>query len=263
VSDIRTPEDEIDRPGFFYPPFTEGWWYQGITYGGHSDYSVDWNRRTKNGDWLQDAGDPVFAQADGTVAEIEREGGAVYINHFGGLWRTESRHMDDIAVKVGDKVKRGDLIGKIGKVGLVASPGFTPSEHLHCVHWKRGSLGEPFKRTKQSFYGEPVRTSVWNSDSKPSSWDAPEAVMIQGPPPRATWESTAREALKKLATTERRLTFTEGVVRELRQQIDSAPAGDEALKAQVEQLQLDLAELQTKYDSLKPAIDALVQAYAS
>ena len=70
MTTIRTPDDEVTTPGWFLPPFTEGWWYQGATYPGHSDFAVDFNRRTVSGGWLQDDGDPVLAAADGTVAEV-------------------------------------------------------------------------------------------------------------------------------------------------------------------------------------------------
>jgi hypothetical protein len=198
VPDIRTPDDEITRKGYFYPPFKEGWWYQGQTYGGHSDFSVDWNRRTKDGQWLNDLGDPVLAAADGTVSEIDRDTGTVYVTHFGGLYRTESRHMRIVSVKLGQKVQRGDKLGEIGAAGISPSSGFIPSPHLHHVHFKRDSIDEPWgdrHRIKQSFYDKPVIASVHDSDSQPrDGWNPPGPVMIQGPAPKATWEGAFREA---------------------------------------------------------------------
>jgi hypothetical protein len=73
MADIRTPDDEVTKPGWFTLPFTEGWTYQGATYAGHSDFSVDWNRRTLSGAWLDDTGDPVLAIADGIFAEVAPE----------------------------------------------------------------------------------------------------------------------------------------------------------------------------------------------
>jgi hypothetical protein len=256
-SDIRTPDDEIERPGFFYPPFKEGWWYEGITYGGHTDYSVDWNRRERKGNswnWVQDEGDPVFAAADGMVAEIDKGNGVVMLNHYGGLWRTEYRHMTGIKVKVGDRVQRSDHIGDIGGVNDYAGKPFSP--HLHHVHWKRSDTSKEFERVKQAFYGQPIRTSVHDSDSRPENWNAPEAVYMQGPPPKATWESAFKEA-------EKRLKASESLVKKLKEQIAQTPAGDAALKAQVEQLELDVAKLQQKIDSLKTPLDALVKAYVA
>ncbi len=223
TTEIRTPDDEIDKPGYFYPPFKTGVNYQGITYGGHSDFSVDFNRRTLAGGWLEDKGDPVFAQANGTVAEVKPEEGVVFINHHGGLDRTESRHMTDIAVKVGQKVKRGDLIGRIGAVGI--SPGrFTPSPHLHLVHWKRDKTSEPFQRTKLSFYGEPIATSVWNSDSQPDNWTPPKAVNVQGPPKPATWESAFKEAAKQLTKAQRDLSTANTTITTLQKELDDLKA---------------------------------------
>ncbi len=69
MGDIRTPDDE--RPDWLYLPVTPGWWYELATYPGHSDYSVDINRRTKAGAWVNDEGDPVLAAQDGTVAAVE------------------------------------------------------------------------------------------------------------------------------------------------------------------------------------------------
>lgn len=195
MTSIRTPEDEVDRPGFFYPPFTSGWFYQGATYAGHTDASVDWNRRTKNGGWLDDTGDPVLAAADGTVAEVDKSNGLVMLNHFGGLWRTEYRHMTDIKVKVGDKVQRGDRVGSIGNV---AGDGRSFGAHLHHVHWKRPTTAAAWQRTRMRFYDKPVEVSVPDSDTKPASWKAPDPVMVEGPPPKATWESAYREAAKAL-----------------------------------------------------------------
>jgi murein DD-endopeptidase MepM/ murein hydrolase activator NlpD len=167
-----------DRPGVFYPPFREGWWYEGATYAGHSNYSVDWNRRTATGGYIEDRGDPVLAAADGTVAEVDRFNGLVMLNHFGGLWRTEYRHMEGITVAVGEKVRRGDRIGSIGNV---SGDGRSLGPHLHHVHWRRDHTGEAFRRTKMAFLGRPVETSVADSDTRPPTWRPPAPVRLQGP----------------------------------------------------------------------------------
>lgn len=198
MTTIRTPEDEQDQPGDFYPPFTEGWWYQGQTYAGHSDFAVDWNRRTRTGGWLDDRGDPVLAAADGTVAETTPVDGYVAIDHYGGLWRTEYRHMQPVSVKPGDKVQRGDRIGSIGEAGNAPN-----GTHLHHVHYRRDKVGQPWKAVKQRFLGQPVEVSVSDSDTRPAGWNPPPAVMVQGPEPRATWEGAFREASKALAKAEK------------------------------------------------------------
>jgi hypothetical protein len=202
MSDIRTPDDEVTTPGHFYPPFKEGWWYQGATYGGHSDFSTDWNRRTRTGGWLDDLGDPVLAAADGTVAEIDRSTGTVYVAHWGATYRTEYRHMRTVSVKQGQRVQRGDKLGEIGAEGIDPADGFVPSPHLHHVHWKKDG-GGTWQRIQQSFEGKPVIASVGNSESQPRSWNAPGPVMVEGPPPKATWESAYKAAAEELASAEK------------------------------------------------------------
>ena len=192
MSAIRTPDDE--NPKWLYAPFREGWWYQGATYPGHSDFSIDWNRRTKTGGWLDDTGDPVLAPQDGTVALVDKGDGLVMLHHHGGLTQVELRHMKDIIVKPGQKVKRGDRIGSIGNV---AGDGRSFGAHLHMVEYRRPSTKVPFKRVPMTIEGKPVPVSV-ESDAKPSTWKPPAPVMLQGPPPRATWESAYKEAEKRL-----------------------------------------------------------------
>lgn len=197
---IRTPDDEVTKPGWFYPPFKDGWTYHGATYAGHSDFSVDWNRRTPGGAWMDDTGDPVLAVADGTVAEVDKADGLVMVNHAGG-YRTEYRHMTDIPVRVGQKVQRSDRLGSIGNV---AGSGASFGSHLHHVHWKR-EPGKPWRRIKMAFEGQPIRTSVGDSDTRPDGWTPPAPAVIVGPPPRATWEGAFRDASKALARAEARL----------------------------------------------------------
>lgn len=202
MSTIRTPDDEIDRPGYFLPPFTEGWHYLGATYAGHSDFSVDFNRRTADGGWLQDDGDPVLAAADGTVAQVDASQGLVMLNHHGALWRTEYRHMKEILVAKGDKLERGRRIGSIGTVGESTSP------HLHHVHWTRDALGKAFRRTRMAFEDQPVRSSVL-SDRRGKDWEAPEPQFVTGPPPKATWETAYRQTFKALRVANARIAILE------------------------------------------------------
>jgi murein DD-endopeptidase MepM/ murein hydrolase activator NlpD len=93
----------------------------------------------------QDSGMPVFAAADGTVVEVEdgdfdrettmgnRPGNHVRIAH-GNNWETLYYHFarDSIAVKVGDVVKAGQLLG------LMGSSGSSTGTHLHYTAYYRG-----------------------------------------------------------------------------------------------------------------------------
>ena len=72
-------------------------------------------------------GTPVYATADGVVDYAGRMGGYgryVSIDHGYGF-KTKYGHLRGILVKVGQKVKRGDLIATMGRSGLATGP------HLH------------------------------------------------------------------------------------------------------------------------------------
>lgn len=72
------------------------------------------------------AGTPVLAAADGEVVSVE--GDTIKIRHDEGA-ETWYRYFDEKSVRVGDKVKRGDEIGRSGK-GNEDEPGAT-GDHLH------------------------------------------------------------------------------------------------------------------------------------
>jgi murein DD-endopeptidase MepM/ murein hydrolase activator NlpD len=73
------------------------------------------------------AGQPVFAAADGLVtlaATTSGYGQAVYLAHNFGL-STRYGHLSEIDVRPGQRVHRGDLIGRVGSTGR------STGSHLH------------------------------------------------------------------------------------------------------------------------------------
>lgn len=84
-------------------------------------------------DLIAPSGTPVCASADGTVSDIERSrkglGNVVSIDHGSG-YVTRYAHLSDINVLRGRKVKRGDIVGRVGMSGNSFAP------HLHYEIWR-------------------------------------------------------------------------------------------------------------------------------
>ena len=75
-------------------------------------------------DFAAGPGTPVLAVADGIVViadDLFYPGNAVYVDHGDGLV-SESFHLSEISVKVGDAVKQGDVLGKVGTTGRSTGP---------------------------------------------------------------------------------------------------------------------------------------------
>ncbi|GGB28696.1 peptidase M24 [Sphingomonas metalli] len=84
-------------------------------------------------------GTPILAARDGTVASAGRNAGYgnfVKLNHPGGL-ASGYGHMSRIAVRGGQQVRQGQVIGYVGSTGLSTGP------HLHWEVWKNGQSVNP------------------------------------------------------------------------------------------------------------------------
>jgi hypothetical protein len=84
-------------------------------------------------------GTPVFATADGVVKLAENESGwgnLVILEHGGGS-TTFYAHLDEINVKAGSAVGKGDVIGRVGNTGQ------STGSHLHYEVRKNGEHLDP------------------------------------------------------------------------------------------------------------------------
>ncbi len=88
-------------------------------------------------------GTPIYATGDGVVevagrgdASLSGYGIAVVVNHGYG-YKTLYGHMNDVKVRHGQKVKRGELLGHVGSTGLASGP------HCHYEVWLNGKQVNP------------------------------------------------------------------------------------------------------------------------
>jgi murein DD-endopeptidase MepM/ murein hydrolase activator NlpD len=86
-------------------------------------------RSHKGVDYAASRGTPIRASGDGKIVLASRKGGygkAIFIQH-GGRYKTVYGHLNGYAkgIRVGKKVKQGQVIGYVGSTGLATGP------HLH------------------------------------------------------------------------------------------------------------------------------------
>ena len=111
------------------------------------------NRPHLGVDFAAPAGTPVRAVGNGAVRWAGMQGGYgrhVELDHGGGLVSAYS-HLRGInkAVRVGSRVRRGQVIGWVGQSGLATGP------HLHFAIFDRGEYVNPLK-----FHGMAMMTRV-------------------------------------------------------------------------------------------------------
>ncbi len=111
-------------------------------------------------------GSPIYSTGDGVVERADNlaqgYGNHVVINHGFG-YQTLYGHMTKWAVRQGQKIKRGDLIGYVGSTGLSTSP------HLHYEVIKDGNKIDPihffFNDVKPEIYAQMLELAARPSQS--------------------------------------------------------------------------------------------------
>lgn len=91
-------------------------------------------------DFAAPIGTPIYATADGKIEEVSVKfsgyGKMIVIDHGFG-YKTRYAHMHDFAVRSGQNIKRGELIGYVGDTGVSTAP------HLHYEVIMNGVLINP------------------------------------------------------------------------------------------------------------------------
>jgi murein DD-endopeptidase MepM/ murein hydrolase activator NlpD len=109
-------------------------------YGWRSDPFTKARKMHWGMDFTAPRGTPVYASGDGQVSRADNlasgYGKHIRIEHGYG-YMTLYAHLSRYNVKVGQQVKRGDLIGFVGSTGRSEAP------HLHYEVWKDGSRINP------------------------------------------------------------------------------------------------------------------------
>ena len=93
-------------------------------------------------DYAANTGTPILATGDGVVVAAtyaKYNGNYVKIKH-NATYTTQYLHMSKRAVKLGDSVKQGDVIGYVGSTGLASGP------HVCYRFWKNGKQVNPYKQ---------------------------------------------------------------------------------------------------------------------
>jgi len=137
------------REGQFYDASGEGVVQEGLIapvpgritsrYGMRRHPILGYRRMHSGLDFRARHGTPIYAATDGTVNYAGRNGGYgnyVRIRHAGNL-ATGYAHMSRIAVRNGEQVRRGQVIGYVGSTGLSTGP------HLHYEMYRGGQKIDP------------------------------------------------------------------------------------------------------------------------
>ncbi len=112
-------------------------------------------------DLSSNAGTPVYATGDAVVekAEVSRArrgyGSQILLNHEFG-YKTRYAHLSQILVRPGEKVTRGQLIGKVGSTGGSTGP------HLHYEVIYMGRNVNPINYFNKNMSSEEYRTLMEN-----------------------------------------------------------------------------------------------------
>ena len=93
-------------------------------------------------DYAAPRGTPILATANGTIVKASyTRGNGKYVKiRHNGTYSTQYLHMSRRAVKAGETVRQGDVIGYVGSTGLATGP------HVCYRFWKNGVQVDPLRQ---------------------------------------------------------------------------------------------------------------------
>jgi murein DD-endopeptidase MepM/ murein hydrolase activator NlpD len=119
-------------------------------------------------DFAAPTGTPIYVTGDGVVEKIETKqsgyGQSVLVNHGFG-YRTLYAHMSTINVREGQKVKKGDPIGKVGSTGTSTAP------HCHYEIWSNGVKVNPIHFCMDGLSPDEYRRMLEQAENPSASFD--------------------------------------------------------------------------------------------
>jgi murein DD-endopeptidase MepM/ murein hydrolase activator NlpD len=136
-SSLTKLKDRLDHTPSIWP--TKGWLSRG--FGMKYDPFTNYKQMHAGIDIADKAGTKIYAPAGGRVKKVARYkmlGRLVVIDHGYGF-QTTYGHLSEAKVKVGQKVKRGDLIALMGSTGYSTGP------HLHYQVTRNGKYLDPLQ----------------------------------------------------------------------------------------------------------------------
>jgi len=134
---LRDKRDIMDHTPSILP--TKGYFSCGFGY--RDDPFTGFKQFHSGLDIANKKGTPIYAPADGRVVSTRVNGGLgkmIVLDHGFG-YKTRYGHLDSYNVKIGQKVKRGEMIGTMGSTGYSTGP------HLHYEVLKNNKAVNPYK----------------------------------------------------------------------------------------------------------------------
>lgn len=119
-------------------------------------------------DFAAPTGTPIYSTGDGVIERADNlaqgYGNHVVVNHGYG-YQTLYGHMSKIAVKAGQKIKRGELLGYVGSTGLSTAP------HVHYEVIKNNEKVNPINYYYNDLSPEEYQVMLEQSSKASQSFD--------------------------------------------------------------------------------------------